>query len=121
MFEDAAVYLFWETPEGGCQVRTQAVDYSSRGLRFRTNGKLPAGKILWCALPSQGLYSRARVCHTTGRFWGRMTGVQLLANPLPADGAAYSTPATRAPQTGHRPERSPLNTTSKPERRITAA
>lgn len=85
MFEDAVVYLFWETPEGGCQVRTRAVDYSSRGLRFKTSGNLPPGKILWCALPSQGIYSRARVCHTTGSFWSRMTGVEFLANPLPAD------------------------------------
>jgi hypothetical protein len=83
--EDGLVFVFWESEQGSCQVKTRAVNLSRNGMCFVGKGEMPAGKIVFCALPSQGLYTRARVSHNSGRYWGQLTGVEFLAAPLPAD------------------------------------
>jgi hypothetical protein len=51
----------------------------------QARGPLKPETIVWCAVPSYGIYSRAQVMHARGLFT-RTAGLRLLANPiLPAD------------------------------------
>lgn len=70
--------LFWETDTGASEVKVQAVEMGSGGLSVRTSARLREGTILYCAVPSYGLYSRARVVHARGLL-RRTAGLQFLA------------------------------------------
>ncbi|QOY85642.1 PilZ domain-containing protein [Paludibaculum fermentans] len=83
--EDCSIYFFGEGSQGTWQLRGVVSDVSGEGLGFRSQHKWDVGTILWCAVPSKAIYSRAMVCHCTGRPWDRKTGVRFLAGPLARD------------------------------------
>lgn len=81
---DAPAVIFWEEGEGGYHLKGKAVNLSGAGLGVRACGPLKPDTIVWCAVPSYGIYSRAQVMHTRGLF-SKTAGLRLLANPMPAD------------------------------------
>lgn len=83
--EDCSIYFFGEGSRGNWQLRGVVADTSSQGLAFRSQHKWETGTIIWCAVPAKAIYTRAMVCHCTGRPWDRRTGVRFLAAPLPED------------------------------------
>lgn len=83
--QDCSIYFFGEDARGTWQLRGEVADLSSSGLGFRSQHKWEVGTIIWCAVPSQAIYTRAMVCHCTGRPWARHTGVRFLAGPLQRD------------------------------------
>lgn len=83
---NAPAFLFWEEGDGGYHLKGRAVNLSGWGLAVKVRGPLEPGAIVWCAVPSFGIYSRAQVMHARGLLT-RTAGLRLLANPiLPADG-----------------------------------
>lgn len=81
---DAPAVIFWEEGDGGYQVRGKVVNLSGSGLAVQTHGSLKPETIVWCAVPSYGIYSRAQVMHARGLF-SKTAGLRLLANPIVAD------------------------------------
>ncbi|WP_321475600.1 PilZ domain-containing protein [uncultured Paludibaculum sp.] len=79
---DCSVYFFGEGSRGNWQLRGVVSNVSPTGMAFRSQHKWDVGTILWCAVPSQAIYTRAMVCHCTGRPWDRKTGVRFLAGPV---------------------------------------
>jgi hypothetical protein len=77
----AAATLWWEERGGGAQARAQVVDFSEGGLRVRSRVSLPRDCVVWCAVPSLGIYARTLVCHTRGLFT-KTSGLRRLADPL---------------------------------------
>lgn len=82
---DAPAVIFWEEDDGGCHLKGRAVNLSGSGLAVQARAPLKPDKVVWCAVPSYGIYSRAQVMHTRGLFQKRI-GLRLLANPILADG-----------------------------------
>lgn len=82
---DCGIYFFGEGSNGTWQLRGEVSDVSKLGLAFHSQHKWDIGTILWCAVPSKAIYTRAMVCHCTGRPWDRTTGVRFLAGPQVRD------------------------------------
>lgn len=83
--EDCSIYFFGEGAQGQWQLRGVVANTSDSGLAFRSSYRWKVGTILWCAVPSKAIYTRAQVCHCSGRPWDRQTGVRFLAGPLSRD------------------------------------
>ncbi|MEJ5367237.1 MAG: PilZ domain-containing protein [Bryobacteraceae bacterium] len=81
---DAPALIFWEEGDGGYHVRARAVNLSGSGVGVRVCAPLKPDTIVWCAVPSYGIYSRAMVTHARGLF-RKTAGLRLLANPIVAD------------------------------------
>lgn len=81
---DAPAVIFWEEGDGGYHVRGKVVNLSGSGLAVQTHGSLKPETIVWCAVPSYGIYSRAQVMHARGLF-NKTAGLRLLANPIVPD------------------------------------
>lgn len=82
---DAPAVIFWEEGNGGYHLKGKAVNLSGSGLAVQAHGPLKPDTIVWCAVPSYGIYSRAQVMHARGLF-NKTAGLRLLANPiLPGD------------------------------------
>lgn len=75
---DCPAILFWEHGDGACEVKGQVLELGSGGMSVRTAAKLKVDTILYCAVPSYGIYSRARVMHARG-LMRRTAGLQFLA------------------------------------------
>lgn len=82
---DSPALLHWATEDGGCEVRATAVDLAARGMRVECGTRLKVDQILWCAVPSYGVYTRARVRHVRGLF-RRTAGLEFLAGGLVMSG-----------------------------------
>jgi len=78
---DAPAVIFWEEDDGGYHIKGKAVNLSGSGLAVQAHGPLKPETIVWCAVPSYGIYSRAQVMHTRGLFQ-KTAGLRLLANPI---------------------------------------
>ncbi len=78
---DAAATLWWEHGNTGAQVRAQVTDFSSSGLRVRSRASLPRDRVVWCAVPSLGIYARTLVCHSHGLLM-KTSGLRCLAGPI---------------------------------------
>lgn len=81
---DSPAVLFWESEKGPCEVKGRAVELGEGGTRVSTSVRLKPGTILYCAIPSYGIYSRARVAHCRG-FLRPTAGLQFLAGNFPRD------------------------------------
>lgn len=79
---DAPVVIFWEEGDGGYHVKGRAVNLSGSGLGIRVRAPLKPETVVWCAVPSYGIYSRAMVTHARGLFQ-KTAGLRLLAGPIP--------------------------------------
>lgn len=78
---DAPAVVFWEDGEGGYHVKGKAVNLSGSGLGVEVRAPLEPRTIVWCAVPSYGIYSRAQVMHARGLF-RKKAGLRLLAGPI---------------------------------------
>lgn len=78
---DAPAVIFWEEHGGGYHLKGKAVNLSGSGLAVQACGPLKPDTVVWCAVPSYGIYSRAQVMHARGLF-NRTAGLRLLANPI---------------------------------------
>ncbi len=54
-------------------------NYSEGGLRIRTRTALTPGEILYCAVPSLAVCTRARVVHVSRGLMRRTVGLEYLA------------------------------------------
>ncbi len=54
-------------------------DHSDGGLRIRTRAALTPGEILYCAVPSLAVCTRARVVHVSRGLMRRSVGLEYLA------------------------------------------
>lgn len=81
---DSPAVVFWEDDEGAWHVRGRAVNLSGSGMALRLRGPVKPGKIVWCAVPSYGIYSRAQVMHARGLV-SRTAGVRFLAGQILSD------------------------------------
>lgn len=81
---DAPAVIFWEEDKGGYHLKGKAVNLSGSGLAVQALGPLKPDTIVWCAVPSYGIYSRAQVMHARGLIQ-KTAGLRLLANPILAD------------------------------------
>lgn len=81
---DAPAVIFWEEGRGGCHLKGKAVNLSGSGLAVQAHGPLKPDTIVWCAVPSYGIYSRAQVVYTRGLIQ-KTAGLRLLANPILPD------------------------------------
>jgi hypothetical protein len=79
---DSPAVIFWESGDRYCELKVQALDLGAGGMRVRAGAGLKPGAILFCAIPSYGIYSRARVAHIRG-FLRRTAGLQFLAGSIP--------------------------------------
>jgi hypothetical protein len=80
---DAPAVIFWEEDSSAYHIKGKAVNLSGSGLAVQARGPLKPETIVWCAVPSYGLYSRAQVMHTRGLLQ-KTAGLRLLANPIVA-------------------------------------
>lgn len=81
---DAPAVIFWQEGNGGYHVKGKAVNLSGSGLGVQVRAPLKPNTVVWCAVPSFGIYSRAQVMHARG-FFSRTAGLRLLAGPIPQD------------------------------------
>lgn len=81
---DAPAVIFWQEGDGGYHVKGKAVDLSGSGLCVQVRAPLKPETVVWCAVPSYGIYSRAQVMHARGLFH-KTAGLRLLAGPIPED------------------------------------
>ncbi len=81
---DAPAVIFWQEGDGGYHVKGKAVDLSGSGLGVQVRAPLKPQTVVWCAVPSYGIYSRAQVMHARGLF-NKTAGLRLLAGPIPED------------------------------------
>lgn len=81
---DSPAVVFWEDDEGAWHVRGRAVNLSGSGMALRLRAPVKPGKIVWCAVPSFGIYSRAQVMHARGLV-NRTAGVRFLAGQILSD------------------------------------
>lgn len=79
---ESPAVLFWESGDRYCEVKGQALDLGAGGMSVRAGAGLKPGSILYCAIPSYGIYSRARVAHIRG-FLRPTAGLQFLAGSIP--------------------------------------
>jgi hypothetical protein len=84
MLVESPALVFWETDDGPFELKALAVDLGKNGLALRLSSRLKRDTIVWCAVPSYGVYSRAKVCHTRGLF-RPLAGLQFLAGSLHTD------------------------------------
>lgn len=59
--------------------KAQLADHSTGGLRIRTRAAVTPGEILYCAVPSLAVCTRARVVHVSGGWVRRTVGLEYLA------------------------------------------
>jgi hypothetical protein len=59
--------------------RAELENHSAGGMRIRTRASLSLGDILYCAVPSLAVCTRARVVHVKRGLLGRTAGLQYLA------------------------------------------
>ena len=76
--EERNMYLFKEDGTSAWSVGAKTVDVSDRGLSFQSKRQYEPGTVIWCAVPSRSIYTRAMVCHSTGRLWQYTTGLRFL-------------------------------------------
>ncbi|MGC8760253.1 MAG: PilZ domain-containing protein [Bryobacteraceae bacterium] len=81
---DSPAVVFWEDGEGAVQVKGRVMNLSASGLGVRLRARLDPGQIVWCAVPSYGIYSRAQVQHARG-WLERVAGLRFLAGQLVND------------------------------------
>jgi len=81
---NAPAVIFWQEGNGGYHVKGKAVNLSGSGLGVQVRAPLKPNTVVWCAVPSYGIYSRAQVMHARG-FFNRTAGLRLLAGPIPQD------------------------------------
>lgn len=74
--------LFWEAGDRYCEVKGQVLELGAGGMSVRIGAGFKPGAIVYCAIPSYGIYSRARVAHTHG-FLRQTVGLQFLAGSIP--------------------------------------
>jgi|GEM_PF-2303745 len=78
---DSPAVVFWENEEGAYHVKGRTVNLSGSGMALRLRAPVKPGTIIWCAVPSYGIYSRAQVQHARGLF-EKLAGVRFLAGQL---------------------------------------
>ncbi|MCX7604495.1 MAG: PilZ domain-containing protein [Bryobacteraceae bacterium] len=78
---DSPAVVFWEDDEGAYHVKGRAVNLSGSGMAVRLRAPVQPGKIVWCAVPSYGIYSRALVMHARGLLC-KTAGVRFLAGQI---------------------------------------
>lgn len=61
------------------------VDLSGRGFGFVSRSRYEPGTRLWCEVLDFNLCVAAEVCHSTGGFLRRLTGVRFVAAPICPD------------------------------------
>jgi hypothetical protein len=76
---DSPAVLFWEDERGAFEVKGRAVELTAGGAKIRVGASLKPGAIIWCAVPSYGIYTRARVQHSRGLLRPH-AGLQFLAS-----------------------------------------
>jgi hypothetical protein len=81
---ESPAIVFWETDAGPCELKARAVDLGRNGIAVRLAGRLKRDMIVWCAVPSYGVYTRARVCYSRG-FFRPLVGLQFFAGGLVMD------------------------------------
>ncbi|MGQ9919377.1 MAG: PilZ domain-containing protein [Bryobacteraceae bacterium] len=81
---DAPALIFWEEGDGGYHVKGKVVNLSGSGLGVQARAPLKPETVVWCAVPSYGIYSRAQVMHARGLL-SKRAGLRLLANPIVPD------------------------------------
>lgn len=59
--------------------RARLADYSSGGIAIRTLAPLEQGEILYCAVPSLAVCTRARVAHVRRGLFSTTAGLEYLA------------------------------------------
>lgn len=59
--------------------KAQLADHSTGGLRIRTRAAVTPGEILYCAVPSLAVCTRARVVHVSRGWVLRTVGLEYLA------------------------------------------
>lgn len=57
----------------------ELADHSTGGLRIRTRAAVTPGEIVYCAVPSLAVCTRARVVHVSGGWVRRTVGLEYLA------------------------------------------
>jgi len=75
MAGNGRVYLSLE----GETATAQLEDHSEGGLRMRSRAALAPGAIVFCAVPSLAICTRARVVHIKRRLLSKSVGLQYLA------------------------------------------
>ena len=70
------VYLSLETRTAEARLE----DHSEGGLRIVTGAKLESGEILYCAVPSLAVCTRARVVHVRRGALSRTVGLEFMAS-----------------------------------------
>ncbi len=79
---NGTAYILGETDTGPFEVRGVLENVSPSGMGVMVAGRIPVGAIVWCAVPSYGLYERGQVCHSGGTLLRRQaTGIRFLAPP----------------------------------------
>ncbi len=81
---DSPAYLCWQGERGAVEVKAKAFNLNGSGVAVRLHSPLQEGQILWCAVPSFGIYARARVAHTSGLLF-RSAGLEFLASGWATD------------------------------------
>jgi hypothetical protein len=81
---DSPAVVFCEDEEGAWHVRGRALNLSGGGMAIRLRAPVKPGKIVWCAVPSYGIYSRAQVMHAHGMLH-KTAGLRFLAGQILSD------------------------------------
>ena len=81
---DSQAIVFWDNGEGAVQVKGRVMNLSGSGLALRIRARLDPGQVVWCAVPSYGIYSRAQVQHARG-WLERVAGLRFLAGQVVSD------------------------------------
>ncbi|GIU73401.1 MAG: hypothetical protein KatS3mg004_0488 [Bryobacteraceae bacterium] len=81
---DSPAIVFWDNGEGAVQVTGRVMNLSGSGLALRLRARLDPGQVVWCAVPSYGIYSRAQVQHARG-WLERVAGLRFLAGQVVSD------------------------------------
>lgn len=59
--------------------RAKLADFSNGGLRLQTRAAIHPGDILYCAVPSLAVCTRARVTYVRRGWWRKTAGIEYLA------------------------------------------
>lgn len=79
---DSPAIVFWEDSRGTWCARGRTVRLSESGMSLRLRAGVKPGQILWCGVPSSGIYSRALVVHVRGSF-SKIVGLRFLGRAFP--------------------------------------
>jgi hypothetical protein len=83
---NGAAYVVGETEHGPFEIRGVLENVSPAGMGVTLAGRLPVGTVVWCAVPSYGLYERGQVCHSSGSLLRKQaTGIRFLAPPTTSE------------------------------------